>query len=102
MSIQNAAGPSVGGPVPPVPVNRPARLAFYLGLFSIIPCLGFLPGLAAVIMGIVGLMRARTVPDPKGPVRAWIGIMVGGLFAAGWLALAAILAIGIVALPTPE
>lgn len=68
--------------------NVPALIAYYLGIFSIIPCLGIVLGIAAFVLGIVGLRRAAATPSAKGKVHAWIGIIVGGLFGFGYLALA--------------
>jgi hypothetical protein len=64
--------------------NPPALTSYYLGLFSII---GFVPiigligtmmGIAAFILGIKGLKRAKSSPGAKGKVHAWIGILCGG------------------------
>jgi len=68
--------------------NVPALIAYYLGVFSIIPCLGIVLGIAAFVLGLVGLKKARENPSAKGKVHAWIGIIAGGLFGFGYLALA--------------
>jgi len=60
--------------------NVPALVAYYLAVFSILPCLGALLGLIALILGLKGLRLARENPDAKGRVHAWIGIVVGGFF----------------------
>jgi hypothetical protein len=57
--------------------NVSALIAYYLGVFSIIPCVGFVLGIAAFILGIIGLKRARQYPEAKGKVHAWIGIILG-------------------------
>jgi hypothetical protein len=59
--------------------NAPALLAYYLGVFSLIPCVGFFLGIAAVVLGIFGLKQADKHPEAKGKVHAWIGIVVGTL-----------------------
>jgi hypothetical protein len=59
--------------------NAPALIAYYLGVFSLIPCVGFFLGLAAIILGIVGLKRAGKHPEAKGKVHAWVGIILGAL-----------------------
>ena len=61
--------------------NAPALIAYYLGIFSLIPCVGFVLGIAAFILGIIGLRRARQYPEAKGKVHAWIGIILGGIVA---------------------
>ena len=45
------------------------------------------------ILGLLGLKFARAHPESKGKVHAWVGIVVGGLFGFGYLALA-LLAVG--------
>jgi hypothetical protein len=63
-----------------VPTKNPkALIAYYLGVFSLIPCVGFLLGIAAVVLGIMGLRFARLNPTAKGGVHAWVGIVIGGL-----------------------
>ena len=71
--------------------NAPALVAYYIGVFSIIPCFGPLLGIAAVILGILGLRKAKAHPESRGKVHAWIGIVAGGFF--GLLYLAAIVAL---------
>lgn len=67
-----------------VPYRNPrALIAYYLGVFSIIPGLG----IAAFVLGILGLKHAKANPEAKGVVHAWIGIIVGGLFGFGYLVL---------------
>ena len=92
--------PGAGAAPPPVPTmpprgdatgglipykNAPALTAYYLGVFSVIPCLGIPLGIAAVILGILGLRRAARRPEVKGKVHAWIGIVLGALFALVYL-----------------
>jgi hypothetical protein len=55
--------------------------AYYLGVFSVIPVIGILFGLFAVISGVIGLRYAKAHPEAKGVVHCWIGIGLGGFFA---------------------
>jgi hypothetical protein len=65
-----------------VPYKNPkALIAYYLGIFSLIPCFGLLLGIAAFILGILGLKFLKTHPMAHGKVHAWIGIILGGLCA---------------------
>ena len=75
-----AEGDATGGVIPYK--NMPALIAYYCGVFSVIPC--FPLGIAAFILGIKGLRRAREHPQVRGRVHAWIGIIVGGLFGLLW------------------
>jgi len=93
-----AAAPAAEGPPPPAPApalipyrNPMALTAYYLGVFSAIPCAGIPLGITAFVLGILGLRRAKAHPESKGKVHAWVGIIVGGLFGFGYLAAAAIL-----------
>jgi hypothetical protein len=67
-----------------VPYKNPkALVAYYLAIFSLIPCVGLLLGMAALILGILGLKAANAHPSAHGKVHAWVGIILGGLCAAG-------------------
>jgi len=93
LDMTSAAGP--GTPVPTsdpigtvIPYrNMPALISYYLAVFSSIPCLGIPLGLAAVVLGLIGLKRARERPEARGRVHAWVGIVFGALFGLGYLVL---------------
>ena len=76
--------------------NAPALAAYYLAVFSLIPLVGLFLGIAAVVLGIMGLRCARQHPEAKGRVHAWVGIVVGGFFGLVYLALVVIMVIAIV------
>lgn len=69
-------GDATGGIIPYK--NPRALIAYYLGLFSLIPVLGLLLGAAAVPLGISGLRKRKKNPLIRGSVHAWIGIVFGG------------------------
>ena len=83
-----ATGDATGGVIPYK--NPAALIAYYCGIFSIIPCLGLLLGIPAVILGIIGLVQRRRNPVIKGAVHAWIGIIVGGLMSLLWIIVIAV------------
>jgi hypothetical protein len=85
--------PATDNPVSMViPYKNPkALIAYYLAIFSLIPCFGLLLGVAAFILGILGLKAAKAHPASHGKVHAWTGIILGGLCVIGNL-------IGIIAL----
>ena len=68
-------GDATGGLIPYK--NPKALTAYYLGVFSLIPCLGFLLAVPAVILGILGLKARRAHPQVHGVAHAWIGIIGG-------------------------
>lgn len=80
---------ATGGVVPYK--NAPALIAYYCGVFSVIPC--FPIGIAGLVLGVMGLRYANDHPTAKGKVHAWIGIVAGGLFGLLWLALTILVAI---------
>lgn len=77
--------------------NWPALTSYYLGLFSLFPCLGAILGVAAFILGVMGLRRAARNPEAKGKVHAWIGVICGGLFGLAWIAIDIVVIIAMIA-----
>ncbi len=75
-------GDATGGVIPYK--NPPALIAYYCGVFSLIPILGIFAGIPGIILGFVGLSRSRANPPIKGAVHAWIGIILGGLTTVLW------------------
>ncbi len=59
--------------------NGRALAAYYLGVFSLIPCAGLLLGPAGLILGILGLRYVKAHPTAKGTGHAIAGIVLGGL-----------------------
>ena len=88
-------GDSTGGLIPYK--NPPALIAYYLGLFSLFPCLGAVLGLTALVLGIIGLRRRNANPAIKGSVHAWIGIIMGGIFGLLWTAVSIVTIIAMIA-----
>jgi hypothetical protein len=77
MPPRQEQGDATGGVIPYK--NPKALMAYYFGIFSLIPCLGLVSGIAAVVLGILGLKDYRKKPIIRGVVHAWIGIVLGGL-----------------------
>ena len=59
------------------PRNTAAVTAYYLGVASVLCCV--FTGVPALILGIVGLRKAKEDPSLKGEVHAWVGIVLGAL-----------------------
>jgi predicted RNA-binding Zn-ribbon protein involved in translation (DUF1610 family) len=74
---------TMGGLIPSR--NPPALWAYYLGIFSLVPCFGFILAIAAIIMGIKGLKKVKADPQVKGKVHAIIGVSLGGVVLLGYL-----------------
>lgn len=76
--------------------NRPARLAYYLGVAALIPVVGALLGPAALALGIKGVRNRNSDPLVGGRGHAFTGIILGAVTAlVNW---GALIAIGIAAL----
>jgi hypothetical protein len=61
-----------------IPSRNPRALwAYYLGIFSLLPCIGIPLAVAAIILGISGLKYANLHPEVKGKVHAWVGVVLG-------------------------
>lgn len=58
--------------------NQKALWAYYLGIFSLIPCLAIPLGITGFAMGLQGLDHAKAHPEAKGQGHAWTGIILGG------------------------
>lgn len=72
------SGGAFGGLIPDK--NPSALTAYYLGIFSIIPCVGLPMGIAALVLGIRGLDLVKERPEVRGRTHALVGIITGGLF----------------------
>ncbi|HEY3898041.1 MAG TPA: GYF domain-containing protein [Chthoniobacter sp.] len=73
-------GDATGGLIPYK--NAPALIAYYLGIFGLLPFIGLLLAIPAFILGIIGLRKRAKTPIIKGAVHAWIGIVLGFLSVA--------------------
>lgn len=74
---------TIGGLEGLIPVNNPAALtAYYLGIFSFIPCLGLPLGIGALVLGLRGLSFVKLHPEVKGRTHALVGVTTGSLFGA--------------------
>jgi uncharacterized protein YqgC (DUF456 family) len=67
--------------------NGAALVAYYLGVFGLIPGVGFVLGPIALIFGIVGLIKARKNAKAHGTGHAIIGIILGLIDPFLWIVL---------------
>ncbi len=79
---QPEEGDATGGIIPYK--NGPALAAYYLGIFSLLPCIGLVLAIPAFILGIIGLKKKKENPAVRGSAHAWIGIIMGGIFTLVW------------------
>jgi hypothetical protein len=69
---------TLGGLIPTN--NKNALIAYYIGLFSLLPLLGLVMAPLAVWLGRKGLVFATQNPAVKGRTHAWVGIICGGFW----------------------
>ena len=85
--VASTSDGTMGGLIPYK--NSSALIAYYMGVFSLIPCLGPLLGIPAFILGILGLKFYKANPEAKGKAHAWVGIIIGGI----WIVLSVLMLI---------
>ena len=79
-----------------IPYKNPnALLAYYIGLFSLIPGIGFFMAIIAIWLGISGLRYAKQHPAVKGKVHAWVGIICAGFWLLIYIAITAFILLSI-------
>jgi hypothetical protein len=67
-----------------IPYKNPMGLmAYYAGVFALIPCVGLVLGPAAFILGILGLRYGNKYPTAGGKGHAIAGIVLGALVVLG-------------------
>ena len=81
-SSEMPEGDATGGVIPYR--NPTALIAYYCGVFSVIPIVGIFAGIPGIILGFIGLRRRRANPHIKGAVHAWIGVVLGGIMTVLW------------------
>ena len=70
-----------------IPYKNPMGLmAYYAGVFALIPCVGLVLGPAAFILGILGIRYANQYPTAGGKGHAIAGIVLGTIVTLGHLA----------------
>jgi hypothetical protein len=75
-----------------IPYKNPLGLiAYYLGVFAVIPCAGLLLGPAALVLGILGIRYRNKHPTAGGLGHAITGVVLGSLTTlANWGAVIAL------------
>jgi len=78
VSTPATGGDATGGLIPYK--NSNALIAYYIGLFSLLPIIGLPMGIAAIVLGVKGLRAANENPIIKGKAHAWVGIICGAFW----------------------
>jgi hypothetical protein len=76
-------GDATGGVIPYK--NPMALIGYYLGFGSLLPLIGIIFTIPAIVLGFIGLSKYKQNPVIKGQVHAWIAIIFGflGLLGSG-------------------
>ena len=74
--------------------NVPALVGYYLGVFSLIPCIGGVLALGALPLGIIGLRKARANPGAHGTGHAIVAIVLGSIVLLAHIAVIVLIAMG--------
>ena len=68
-----------------IPYKNPKALAaYYCGFFALLPGIGFILGLVAIVLGIQGVRYASANPQAKGIAHAITGIILGVVAFCCW------------------
>ncbi len=67
--------------------NSKALISYYLGIFSLIPFIGLVLAIPAIILGKIGLKFEAQHPEAKGKIHATVGIILGILVIIGNISL---------------
>ena len=84
-TTSNVSGDAVVSTIIPYK-NPPALIGYYLAVFSLIPCVGLLLSIPAVILGAIGLKKAKEMPGSKGTGHAWTALILGSITTLLWAA----------------
>ena len=70
-----------------IPTKNPmALIGYYLGVGSLIPLLGFVLALPALVCGIIGVAKAKSNPEIGGMGHAITAIILSIVGPLGWVA----------------
>ncbi|MBI1304662.1 MAG: DUF4339 domain-containing protein [Phycisphaera sp.] len=63
-----------------IPHRNPLALTgYYVGIFSLIPGVGMLLSVPAIVLGVLGLRARKREPRIRGAAHAWIAILTGAV-----------------------
>jgi hypothetical protein len=65
--------------------NKSALLAYYFGIFGIIPIIGLPFAIAAIVLGYKGMALYKSNPTPGAKGHAMTGLVLGWVSIALWL-----------------
>jgi hypothetical protein len=83
-TVPETEGDATGGVIPYK--NPKALIAYYFGILSGLPVIGLPFGIAAFVLGVMGLRARQRNPIIKGSIHAGIGIGCGAFFTLLWTA----------------
>src|SRR5262249_45653355 len=86
-------GDATGGLIPYK--NPKALIAYYVGVFSLIPCIGVILAVVAIVLGFIGLKYAKLHPTARGQAPSIVGFGPGPGVTRGHAGLAPPIALGL-------
>lgn len=85
-----------------IPYKNPrALIAYYVSLFALIPFVGLLFSVPAIVFGILALRASAKRPEIKGVTHAWVGIVLGASMTIAWCGIAIRLIFALMVQPYP-
>jgi hypothetical protein len=79
-----------------IPIDNPAALgSYYLAVFSVLPIVGLVTGVLAVIFGVRGIERSNAKDGSGGTVHSLFGLVVGGGAAGVQWAIASVVLVAV-------
>lgn len=72
--------------------NKPALISYYVAFAALIPALGLIAAIVAIVFGVKGVQLERRHPEVRGGLHAWFGIVFSVLCVAGQIAAAVVIA----------
>ncbi len=64
--------------------NSMALIGYYLGIFSLVPCVGLTLSVPAIICGILGIIKANAEPEVQGMGHAIAALVLGAFALLFW------------------
>ena len=71
--------------------NKPALISYYVAYAALLPCLGLIAAVVAIVYGMKGIRLERQYPEVRGGLHAWFGVVFSSLCVVGQIATALLL-----------
>ncbi|QDT36618.1 hypothetical protein [Stratiformator vulcanicus] len=58
--------------------NIPALIGYYIGILALIPCVGIILSIPAIVLGVMGLRKFSEDPSVHGKTHSIVALVLGG------------------------